>query len=532
MGSTSELRSLIAYYINGLLARRWTILVIAWAVCGLGWFMVALIPNSYTSTARIYVDTETLLRPLMADLAVQPDVKHQIDIMRRTLLTRPNVEKIARKTDMDLSVSTPIELEQLIERLSRRITISAEGANIFTLEYSNSAPKLAQRVVDTTLQIFVELNLGDAQRDMESARRFIDQQISEYETKLRNAELKVADYKRANSAQLGNTQQAQQALEFAERELKNLQAQLQSATWQRDQVQVHLASTPKALGEKVTAVGGAERAKLEENLNLQRQELDRLKIKFTDRHPDVVALQNVINQLEQQVKSAPQATLKKEETPNPAWEQLSAELSRIELSISGLKSRIDQQLETVDTLTRRVANTPEALAELVHLNRDYQVLLKQYEKLIERRESARMAQRMESESENIEFRIIEPPVLPIQPSGPPRVLLMGGLLMVGMGLGVGVAFLRILLSDAFINAKQLTDAIGLPVIGTLSISRSVLGGPGRVLEAATATCAVLFLLAGFGGLSYFYLMNPEPSEFRGYVEIVAKQVLARFGQSI
>ena len=211
MGSTSELRSLIFYYVNGLLARRWTILITAWIISGIGWFAVAMMPNSYTATARIYVDTESLLRPLMKDLAVQQDVQRQVDVMRRTLLTRPNVE-------LDLSVSTPIELEQLIERLAKDIEIRTEGQNIFSIEYSASRPRLAQRIVDTTLQIFVEMNLGDQQQDMESARRFIDQQISEYETKLRNAELTVAEFKRKNSGQLGNADRVQRSLEQAEQE--------------------------------------------------------------------------------------------------------------------------------------------------------------------------------------------------------------------------------------------------------------------------------------------------------------------------
>ena len=178
MGSTSELRTLILYYLNGLLARRWTILIAAWVVCGIGWFVVATLPNAYTSKARIFVDTQTLLRPLMRDLAVQPDIERQVDMMRRTLLTRPNVEQIARRTDLDLTIETPLEMERLVESLADKITIRLEGPNLFLIEYTNRSPRVAQRVVDTTLQIFVESNLGDQQQDMENAQWFIDQQIA------------------------------------------------------------------------------------------------------------------------------------------------------------------------------------------------------------------------------------------------------------------------------------------------------------------------------------------------------------------
>tara|TARA_R110002110_G_scaffold18176_2_gene76559 strand:- start:24 stop:1622 length:1599 start_codon:yes stop_codon:yes gene_type:complete len=532
MGSTSELRSLIFYYVNGLLARRWTILITAWIISGIGWFAVAMMPNSYTATARIYVDTESLLRPLMKDLAVQQDVQRQVDVMRRTLLTRPNVEQIVRRTDLDLSVSTPIELEQLIERLAKDIEIRTEGQNIFSIEYSASRPRLAQRIVDTTLQIFVEMNLGDQQQDMESARRFIDQQISEYETKLRNAELTVAEFKRKNSGQLGNADRVQRSLEQAEQDLNNLRSALQSAVWQRDQLSLQLASTPKVLESRTTATGGGERAQLQAELNRQQAELNRLRGIFTERHPDVVAQVNAISRLQAQINAAPAATITREETENPAWTQLNTEFQRMELMIGSIENRIEQQVEKIDNLAQRLSETPETLAELVQLNRDYDVLLKQYQLLIERRESARMAQRLSTESESVEFRIIEPPVEPVQPSGPPRILLMAAVLVGGLGIGTALALLRILLTDAFMNARQLTEAIGLPVIGTLSVARSLLGGPRRVLEAATAVSAALFLLASFGGLSYFYIVNPTPPEFRGIVQGVANSILERFDQSI
>jgi polysaccharide chain length determinant protein (PEP-CTERM system associated) len=532
MGSTSEIRALVFYYLNGLLARRWTILIAAWIVCVIGWFIIAMMPNSYTSTARIYVDTQSLLRPLMKDLAVQPDIERQVDIMRRTLLTRPNLEEIIRRTDLDLTVSTPVELERLVERLSEQIAIKIEGPNLFNIEYSSRSPEQARRVVDTTLQTFVEMNLGDAQQDMEAAQRFIDQQIAEYETKLRNAELRVAEYKRENIGQLTNTERVERTLADAQRELNNLQSTLQSAIWQRDQLQVQLASTPKFTESQRTAVGGGARARISAELEEQRNQLARLLTQYTDRHPDVISQRSLIAQTEERLRSTPGASYTNEETPNPTWEQLNLELQRAEMGISTLETRIAQQQKAIETLTTRITEIPEAQAELVSLTRDYEVLLSQYERLIERRESARMAQRMGAESDNVEFRIIEPPIAPAEPSGPPRVLLMAAVLLLGLGIGGGLAFLRILMTDAFVNPKQLSDAIGLPVIGTLSVARSVLGGPGRVLEATMAACVALFLIGSFAGLTYFYTATTAPPEFRTVVQDMTDAVLQRFGRAI
>ena len=189
MSGTAEIRVLVLYYISNVIARRWLVLATAWTVCMLGWAGVASLSNSYTSEAKIYVDTQSLLGPLMKDLAIQPDVDSQLDIMRRTLFNRANVEKIIRKTDLDLSIDdTPEAMEGLIKRMSTAVEMEVDRANLFTFSYSAKDPELAQRVVDTTLQIFVEMNLGNTQEDMEDAQRFIDQQIGEYELKLRRAE--------------------------------------------------------------------------------------------------------------------------------------------------------------------------------------------------------------------------------------------------------------------------------------------------------------------------------------------------------
>ncbi|MCA8927750.1 MAG: hypothetical protein KDC18_06745 [Alphaproteobacteria bacterium] len=530
MGSTTELRALVLYYLHGLLARRWTILIVAWIVCVAGWFVVAMLPNVYTSSARIFVDTQSLLRPLMKDLAVQPDVERQVDMMRRTLLTRPNVEQIVRKSDLDLTVATPLELDRLIDRLARNINIKVEGPNLFRIEYSTRTPQLAQRVVDTTLQIFVDMNLGDAQQDMESARRFIDEQIAEYEKKLRNSELQVAEFKRSHSDQLSNTERLQRELDRAEQEMSNLQSSLQSSTWQMDQLQVQLSGTPQ-YSETTTTAGGSPRGQLQAQLAQQKAELARLQAQYTDRHPDVIAQRNLVAHTEQLLSTASGGSVSRIKTQNQAWGQIKAQEEQVTLAIKSINARIAQQQKVIDDLVRRVGQTPEAEAELVHLTRDHDVLLRQYQLLIERRESARMAERMGAEADNVKFRIIDPPVEPTEPSGPPRVLLMAAVLLLGLGLGGAIAFLRILLVDAFVNAKQLTETLGLPVIGTLSVARTAMDGPRRVLEVTLAVAVVASLFLSFGGLSYLYTANPGQPALQGAVKNAAQAVMRRFGPS-
>ena len=522
MSGTAEIRVLVLYYISNVIARRWLVLATAWTVCMLGWAGVASLSNSYTSEAKIYVDTQSLLGPLMKDLAIQPDVDSQLDIMRRTLFNRANVEKIIRKTDLDLSIDdTPEAMEGLIKRMSTAVEMEVDRANLFTFSYSAKDPELAQRVVDTTLQIFVEMNLGNTQEDMEDAQRFIDQQIGEYELKLRRAEIEVADYKRRYAIQLGNADRNLRSMEATEAKLDALRAELQAGIWQRNQLEVRHSTIPRYLKLEEAPERDPTRVAMEEQLLFHRSELGRLLTQFTDRHPDVISARNRIVQAEAALAGLQTPDVTKDEFTNPLWEQLNVELEGIVLNIASVENRIKQTEDDLEVLSRRVAEAPAAEAELVHLTRDYEVLVKQYERLIEKRESARLGQRLGAEADSVEFRVVEPPLIPISASGPPRLILLAVVLVLAAGAGVGLAVLRILLTDAFMGSRQLGRSIGLPVIGVLPVTRSILSARRKFAEALAAGLSVAALLCIFGGLAIYFVQNPDPPTLPSLVKKIA-----------
>jgi polysaccharide chain length determinant protein (PEP-CTERM system associated) len=168
---------------------RWPALAASWVVAIVGVALVFKIPDQYEASARIYVDTQSILKPLMSGLTVQPNVEQQVSMLSRTLISRPNIEKLVRMADLDLKADTKAEQEALIEKLTKEIQIRNTGRdNLYSLVYRDSDQEKSKRVIQSMVSIFVESSLGASRKDTDSAKTFLNDQIKQYETKLEQAE--------------------------------------------------------------------------------------------------------------------------------------------------------------------------------------------------------------------------------------------------------------------------------------------------------------------------------------------------------
>lgn len=507
-----DYRALVYPHLAALKRYRWQALCVAWLVCLAGWMMLATIPDRYTSKARIYIDTETILGPLMKGLAVAPDFDRQVEMMRRTLLSVPNIEELIRMTDLDHTVRNDLERVGLIEELIKTIKLKTEGASLFEISYENEDPRLAQRVVDSIIQIFVEQNLGHSQRDVEEARGFIDKQIVDYESKLREAELEVAKFRKKHGSELGGIERNLRALEQREAELRRLNTEIESALWRRSQLKAQLDTTARTV---TTPLGGAGslQGSLRSRLQSLVQELDSKLLVYTEQHPEILALRQLIAQTEQRIRRQSQGRGASNgiRTENPLYTQMVDQLQVVEATIQDLERRVELTENDIAALSKNVASAPEVEADLTRLTRDYNVLLAQYEQLIQRRESANLAKNLDSDISRIEYRIIDPPRLPLQPTGPTRGLFMAAILIVGFGSGIVFAIGRQLMSGSFLTVDQLKAAFDLPILGGVceAISPEKRGGAMAGWAGVAAGC--LALVGTFGVLLYLSQITPAPA---------------------
>lgn len=470
--------------LRGMWQWRWIGLTTAWIV-GAGAALVILsMPNQYEASARIWVDTQSVLKPLMTGLAVQPNVDQQISILSRTLINRPNMEKLVRMADLDHSVKSKEEQEQLIDSLMRTLQIKSLGRdNLFTLAYLDPEPAKAQRVVQSLASIFVESSLGSKRRDTDSARQFIEEQIKIYETKLSEAENRLKDFKLRNLAlKTGDGRDAFSRIGELELAMNQARLELREAENSRDALKRQLSGeAPMLPGEAVLESGPDLRVpEIDGRLEALKTNLDSLLQRYTDRHPDVVGTKRIIADLEEQRRNVlaarkaaaavkPPVVQAPASATNPVYQKIKIALAEAEANVASLQTRVAEYDARYARFKASIKIMPEIEAEFTQLNRDYDVHKKNYETLVARREAAAMSGQMEASSAMAEFRLIDPPRVSPQPVAPNRPLLFALALLGSLAAGAAVSFFADQIRPSFADAKALRDATGLPIVGTVSL---------------------------------------------------------------
>ncbi|MCK0509232.1 XrtA system polysaccharide chain length determinant [Aromatoleum anaerobium] len=472
-----ELFSQMVGYLRGMWRFRWWGLAFAWIAGIAGGFAVYSMPDRYESTARIYVDTQSVLRPLMSGLAVQPNTNQQIAILSRTLITRPNVEKLITMADLDLAARTPGEREALIAELTGGLQILGAGRdNLFTLAYQDVHPERAQRIVQALVSLFVESGLVGKRQDSTSARRFIDEQIASYEQKLTEAENRLKDFRLRNMALLGDggRDYVSQMTELSA-QLRQAELELKEAENSRDSLKRQLAGEDPVLLEPPANSSPVSLPEIDGRIDLLKKNLDGLLLRYTDEHPDVVGARRVIAQLEEQKQKEVEAMKKADAgapwapTANPVVQQMKISLAEAEARVASLAARVAEFGSRLAQLRSSAELLPKIEAEQTQLNRDYEVHKRNYESLVTRRESANMSVEMTAQGGITEFRVIDPPSLPNKPAAPNRALLMPLAGLVGLVAGIALTFLLSQLRPAFGDVRSLREITGLPVLGAVSL---------------------------------------------------------------
>ena len=467
------LQVLLRKQLSAAWRHRWIAVLFSWLVCGVGWAVVYSIPNTFEASARLYVDADVVLTPLLRGIAVDSASAAQLDVLQRTLLSRPNLEKLISKTDLELDLKGASDRESLVAQLASDIRITPQTRNLFTIAYRSTSPRLAFDVVRTMLTTFVESKTGNNRNDLENAGKFLQAQITLYERQLQEAERKRAEFRVKYIDLLPSGDGGASRLEAQQVNVRALQGQLLDAVAKQGSLGRELSTTPQLIVTE-TEFSGPGGSSSTSRLRDAERMLQELRLRYTEQHPDVVNQRDLVAAMRSGAVSgaepgpASRTSPRNRSVPNPIFEQLKVRNLENDSVIASLQRQIVDATRERDRLEEIARGAPQLQADYANVNRDYEVLRKNYDDLLARRESMRISSAAEADGDKVKVQVIDPPQVPQNPVAPKRVMLMSGVLAAGFAAGIGLALLLVQMDQSFHTVEDLRD-MGFLVVGGVSL---------------------------------------------------------------
>jgi polysaccharide chain length determinant protein (PEP-CTERM system associated) len=500
---------------------RWWALSIAFVISLCGWALVLALPDQYEAFARVFVDQRTALKPVLQGLAVDQDVGAELNYVRQSLLAGPQLERIATESGV---LPPGIQDDKLKARLLRdmvgRIVLTVKSASdreeerntagqIYSIEYRDGKRARALSVVQILMDTFVEKTLGGKIEGAATAQKFLESQLKDYDARLRAAENRLADFKKRNVGLMptdGVSYFTQLQTEFDA--VNKTRTGLDTALARKAELvkQLHgdtailaVANAPVPGANGTSGGGGDTLSRISE----AQARLDELLLKFTDKHPDVIAARQTVADLkvrrEAEIeglrKGDPNAAAATRASANPVYQSLQLSLNQADVEIAALRSELVQHEQKTAELRQRLNTAPQVEAEFAQLNRDYDVNKAQYAALLGNYQKAQLGEQADKAG-SVRFEVVQPPFASFQPVSLKRPLLAGIVLVVSMVLGGAVAFVLHLFRPIVVSSKGLEAFTNARVLGTVGVAF-----PRRAQRSArlatfcfSSAAAVLFLL--------------------------------------
>ncbi|MBX9796331.1 XrtA system polysaccharide chain length determinant [Sphingomonas sp.] len=478
--------------IHSIWARRWVVLAVAWAVCLIGWFLVAQIPATYVAKARVSVQIQSILP---GKIGITPDEQAKgIDRVRQTLTSAVNLTKVVRGTDLANTVANERDVQDRVTALQAAIKVVAQQDNLFEISATSSSPKLAKQIVQKTIDIFIEENLQGDRDETNTTLQFLEGQLAARQKQLQDSEAKRAEFQNRYMGSLPGTGSLNDRISAARTQLSQVETDLAAAQSGLAILNGQLASTSATTGGSGGGTAGPARARV---VAIQGQIAEARARGWTDAHPDVRALNAQLALAMAAARNEPLSAGAAAQS-NPLYAGLKAGQAEKAAQVAALVARKTQIQNDLNQLQAKLTGDPAVAAEQAQLERDYAVLKDQYDKLLADREEIKLRGQVQNQSGAIRFEVVDPPSAPRTPSAPNRPMLLSGVLLAGIVAGVGAAFALGQLRTTFATAQRLERVTGMPVIGSV----------GAVIDQATVKLKrqrLLYFAGGMAGLVCAYV---------------------------
>lgn len=499
--------SLILKYVNVVFREAWQrkfLCIVGFAIISFAVLFVGMFWSSkFEVSATIFADNQNILKPLLSNQAAQSSVQNQSKVVRE-MMHSPRILKEAVETVYGLDGFDSAEaLGQKINQLRNKLQISGLGANYIKVSYTDSTADDAYQLINKVIDIFIKASSEDQRSESREAFMFIDNQVKQYKDQLLLAEEKLKIFRANNFDGRDGDVDAS---------ISRLRAQIEELKINLDEDRTTIASLKKQLRNESEYSSSKFKADVYgERLTALETQRNNLLLTYTEDYPDVVSLTYQIEDVRKTIKEAEEAKKNdkgksrsrndEDSVLNPLYQELRSRLSLVQTEMKAKEKRLAALEVLQEEEYERRKRIAERNAQEAELTRDYTVTKRIYEDMLERKEKARLSMTLNIEGQGVTYRIQEPALPPLNPTGLRFVhfVVLGPILGLLAVIGLIVAYVLV---DQRIRFPERLNAFNVPTLAVIPHVKTAFTK--RVVRTDMIICMFLgvLIMAAYVGLAY------------------------------
>lgn len=426
-------------YLNLINKKKRLFILVALLIMTAAVIISYIIPRKYQAQSTVFIE-KSVVSDLVKGLAVSPTVEDKMKALNYSLTSRTLIRKVIDDLDMKLKKYDDAALEELIKEFSQNTEIKLKDKEgLFIITYVDNNPRIARDFVNTLVRRYIEENVSFKREDTYGATKFLSEQMQTFKEKLDKAESASNAYKSQKSGVLSASEtQLSMEIESSRQKLEELAAR-----------HAQLESSKKMLQKSDS---------LQVKLATLQSKLDELRATYTESYPEIIKVKTDIESLEEQIRK------RQASGQQPLAD--AREIEKIDSDLRIVKTAEDNQRRMIAVKQGMLQGIPTAKAKLEELEREHNNQKSLYEQLLTRQGQSEVSKQMEVQDKSVNFRIVDPAVIPIKPVSPNRVRII----LLGIIGGIAGAFGVLLLLDYMDHSIKSTDALkglGIPVLALI-----------------------------------------------------------------
>ena len=472
----------IEYYMNLAVRRKWWIIVPVLLSILAGAVYIKITPKSYKANTLILVQAQKVptsyVRPTVTE-----SLRSRLHTITQQVYSRTNLEKIIEQFDLYANNRGKKPTAEMVENLRQKINVNLRGrgrTQAFEISFVWQNPKTVAGVTNAIASQFIEQNLKVREDMAMGTTTFLKNETEKMRREIETREKNLEIFKREHMGMLPDQLQSNlNILSQLKQELNNLEERMQaerkqSVMLQRQMKLVQATQTqPSDLIEIAPDKPGETPSdELTYLIALVRQ----LRLRYTEKHPDVIALKRKIALIQQTHAAGKDEN--GSSTPEPLdnplafqKDQIKFQLDETNRNIESYQKRIREIKKEIQAYNNRIERIPEVQLKLTKLTRDYSTMRSRYQSLLQKKIDAQLAEQLERRQKGEQFKVLDSAIIPEKPVKPDVKKVMLIALMAGLGMGCGLAYLREIMDGSFYSTEDLEAFLGAKVLVSIPFDK-------------------------------------------------------------